>query len=75
MVVYATSKQNVLCSLSETDLSNIPPCSQEEADSRLILHAADAGMQRKSKISIRTLDTDVVVLPVIFFSWMNLEEK
>ena len=31
-------------------------------------------MQGKSKIPIRTVDTDVVVLAVSFFSRMNLEE-
>ena len=73
-VVYATSKQNVLGSSCETDLSNVSPYTQEETDARLILHAADAEMQGKSKISIRTVDTDVVVLAVSFFSRMNLEE-
>ena len=57
-VIYATSEQNVLCSSCETDLSNVSPCSQEEADVRLILHVADAEMQGKSKIIIRTVDTD-----------------
>ena len=73
-VVYATSEQNVLCSSCETDLSNVSPCSKEEADARPVLHAADAGMHGKSKISIRIVDTDVVVLAVSFFSRMNLEE-
>ena len=45
-VVYATSEQNVMCSSCETDLSNVSPCSQEEADARLILHAADTGKKQ-----------------------------
>ena len=45
-VIFATSEQNVLCSSCETNLSNVPPCSQEEADARLILHAADAGKKQ-----------------------------
>ena len=45
-VIYATLEQNVLCSSCETDLSNVSPCSQEEADARLILHAADAGKKQ-----------------------------
>ena len=44
--VYATSKQNVLYSSCETDLSNASPCSQEEADARLILYAVHAGKKQ-----------------------------
>ena len=70
-VVYATSEQNVLCSSCETDLSNVSPCSQKRP-----MHASYSTrqMQGKSKISIRTVDTEVVVLAVSFFSRMNLEE-
>ena len=46
-VVYATSAQNVLSSSCQAELSNLTPCSQEKADTRLILHAADAMAQEK----------------------------
>ena len=44
----------------------ISPCNQEEADTRLILHAYHAACASYKKISIRTVDTDVLVLAVSF---------
>ena len=67
-VLYATSAQDVSSSTCQAELSNLTPCSQEEADTRLILHAADAVAQGKRKVSVRTVDTDVVVLAATFFS-------
>ena len=43
------------------DTSALSPCNHEEADSRIMLHAAHAAYK---KILIRTVDTDVVVLAV-----------
>ncbi len=40
--IYATDGNNILCSLADADTSNLVPCSHEEADTRLLLHAADA---------------------------------
>ena len=73
-VVYATSAQDVLSSTCQAELSNLTPCSQEKADTRFILHAADAVAQGKRRISFRTVDTDVVVLAATFFSLMKPDE-
>ena len=73
-VLYATSAQDVLSSTCLAELSNLTPCSQEEADTRLILHAADAVAQGKRRVSVRTVDTDVVVLAATFFSQMKPDE-
>ena len=73
-VLYATSAQDVLSSTCQAELSNLTPYSQEEADTRLILHAADAVAQGKRKVSVRTVDTDVVVLAATFFSQMKPDE-
>ena len=35
------------------------PCTQEEADSRIMLDLKDIVMEGNSKVSIRTVDTDV----------------
>jgi len=43
---------------------HLEPCSQEEADSRMFLHAADAAQRGNDRILIRTVDTYVVVLAV-----------
>ena len=40
--IYATDSSDVLCSLADADLSNLVPCSDEEADTHLFLHAVDA---------------------------------
>ena len=45
-------------------LESLAPCSQEEADGRTFLHAADAAQRGNDRILIRTVDTDVVVLAV-----------
>ena len=50
------------------------PRSHEEADTRLLLHAFDAGKEGYGKVMLRTVDTDVVVLAVAFFSRLDLGE-
>ena len=78
-VLYATSAQNVLSSTCQAELlnfrvSNLTPCSQEEVDTRLILYAADPVVQGNRRVSVRTVDTDVVVLAATFFSQMKPDE-
>ena len=46
------------------DITDLAPCNHEEADTRVILHAAHAAHTGHSKITIHTVDTDVVVLAV-----------
>ena len=60
---------NVLCAfdnqvLSKQDdaLTNISPCSHEETDTRVFLHVQDAASKGFSKMKLRTVDTDVVVI-------------
>ena len=36
--VYTTHGSDVLCSAVDADLTNLVPCSHEEADTRLLLH-------------------------------------
>ena len=47
--------------------SNFSPCSHEEADTRIILHLADAAKSGYDRILIRTVDTDVVVLAATYY--------
>ena len=56
--------------LNTTALS---PCNHEEADSRMILHAAHTAHNGHKKILIRTVDTDVVALAVALVR--TLEEE
>ena len=62
--VISTFGEEVISNPSHVDVSNLAPCNHEEADTRMMLHAADAVKQGFSKIVIRTVDTDVVILSV-----------
>ena len=61
--VISTLHLEVLCNLPK-DISRLAPCTHEEADTRIILHLEDAVKEGNTKVSIRTVDTDVVVLAV-----------
>lgn len=62
--VYSTCGDHVLCSCVDQDVSALAPCSHEEADTRILLHAMDAVEKGYRQIMLRTVDTDVVVLAV-----------
>ena len=49
------------------DLSFIAPSNQEEADTRMLLHAKDASQSSMKKVLIHTVDTDVVAISTILF--------
>ncbi len=72
--MYVTDGSEVLCSPAGLHLARLAPCSQEEADTRLLLHAADAVHKGCMKVTIRTVDTDVVVLAVASFSKIATDE-
>ena len=50
--LYASDGSGVLCSPAESNLARLAPCSQEEADTCLLLHAADAVQKGCTKITI-----------------------
>ena len=70
--MYATCRTEVLCSPAESELTSLAPCSHEEADTRMLLHVADAVQKGMRKVAIRTEDADVVVLSVASFNNINL---
>ena len=49
----------------ETD--TFSPCTQEEADTQLMLHACDAAKHGYDKIMIQTVDMDVMVITTAMF--------
>ena len=61
--IISTHHDEVKCS-QPRDLSALAPCTHEEADIRMILHVEDAVQNGYSKVMVRTVDTDVVVLAV-----------
>ena len=55
-------------------MTSVAPCKQEEADTRILLHAKDAVMQGYERILIRTVDTDVIVLSIAMVRNLGLSE-
>ena len=58
-----THHKEVLCNPSRT-IASLAPCTQEEADTRVILHVSDAVMHGYHKVMIRMVDSDVLMLAV-----------
>ena len=58
---------------SELDLSNLTPCSHEEADTRVFLHVKDMTQQGHTKIVIWAVDTDLLVLAVSVYEQLQEE--
>ena len=74
LIASAPEDRTVLCALDDTvgcntsfDLSEINPCSQEEADTKISLYIFNMVSKQGKKVKIRTVDTDVVVLAVSTF--------
>ena len=63
--LVVTDRVQVLCVQQQQDAHLIGPCRIEEADSHMMLHAAHATQHGHHQILVRTVDTDVVVLPVM----------
>jgi len=61
--IITTNGSDVIC-IPPQATNYLAPCDHEEADTRMILHLADAVNKGLKKISICTVDTDVVVLSV-----------
>ena len=55
--------------------SFIEPYNHEEADTRVFLHNNDTSLQSHSKVVIRTVDTDVLLLAVSAFAHLKEQLK
>ena len=64
--IITTFRNEVLCNQNRQQ-ANLSPCSHEEADTRIILHLADAAKSGYDRILLRTVDIDVVVLAITYF--------
>lgn len=71
--IITTHNTNVLCT-GCPDISGLEPCTHEEADTRILLHLEHAVRAGHSKILIRTVDTDVVVLAITSAQRLNILE-
>ena len=72
--MISTAGRLVLLNYGREDVSHLSPCTQDEADSRLLLHAADATANGCQKVMLCTVDTDVLVISIALFSQMNLKK-
>ncbi len=63
---------SVVCVPDREDTHSISPCNHEEADSRLMVHLADAVAEGHKTFMIRTVDSDVVVLGVAAMPHLNI---
>ena len=72
--LYTTHGSDVLRSPTRLDVSNIALCSHEKADTRLIFNSADAVLKGHRRVSIRTVDTDLLVLAVASFDNIKPDE-
>ena len=64
--VITGKDKDILCSPARNNTTNLAPCTREKADTRMILHAADAAQEGYRKIVLRTVDTYVLVLEIAF---------
>lgn len=72
-LLLSTKGENVL-SNRQADVSALQPCNHAEADTRIFLHLAHAAAQGHKIAIVRTVDSDVVVLAIHFFSSLGFLE-
>ena len=65
--VVITKGPQVLSSPASCNTVNLTPSNREEADTRMLVHVADAARARHKRIAVRTVDTDVIVICIGMF--------
>ena len=70
--VVIVTKEDDVVSNKPTKLTGLAPCSHEEADTRIFVHARDATEAGSKFAMVRANDTDVVVIAISV--WHALEE-
>ena len=71
--MVATIDHEAITNSQTITLDNITPCNHEEADTRLFLHALNASMNGHTSLTIRSSDTDVLVIAIHHFKDLKLE--
>ncbi|KAL8599464.1 hypothetical protein ACOMHN_029279 [Nucella lapillus] len=72
-LLLSTSEESVL-SNRQHDVTGLHPCNHTEADTRIILHLAHAAQQGHQVALVRTVDSDVVILAIHFFTTLGLSQ-
>ena len=74
-VIFATIGSETKASEEFQSISQILPGDHEEADTRLFLHVTSQANQGHRKVSIKTVDTDVLFIGIIsLFHDLNVTE-
>ena len=68
--IIVTHHEDMLCNWAR-DTTSLASCTQEEADSRIFLHALDASNYGYNKIMVRTVDTNVLILAKRAFHYLE----
>ena len=72
--VFATQGEQVLTNRNRENMNSLMPCTHEEADTRMFVQASDAAEYGYEKITIRTVDSDVLVIAVSAFQDLGISE-
>ena len=70
--IVATKGENVVSNIA-INMEGLSPCTHEEADTRLFIHAKDAASEGCKNVIIKSTDTDVVVIGATLFNDLNVE--
>ena len=71
---FITDGSNVLSTTVNQIDTSISPCSHEETDRRLLLHVVHAAYCGFTKVTVRSADTDVVVIAIACMQQLDLPE-
>ena len=74
-LLIATIIGDTVRSSANISLEDLQPCNHEEGDTRVILHCRHFGLQGYSNITIRTVDSDVVILLTAFYFQLDLRKS
>ena len=71
--IIVTTKGDIVLSNNKISASEIQPCFQEEADTRILLHVNHVARNGLKRITISTVDTDIVVISLYIFFDLNVD--
>ena len=74
-IFTATCYENVLVVPNGSiDVDSLQPCNQEEADTRMFLHAVHAYYNRSTRVTIKSNASDIVILGTTLFPQLDFKE-
>ena len=72
--IIVTKGENVVSNMT-INTEGLSPCTHEEADTRLFIHAKDAASEGCKNVIIKSTDTGVVVIGLTLFNDLNVENR